>query len=70
MDLPEAELVAAAEAHGVRVQPLSEYWAGGLADGGGDYAGLPDGVVVGFGGPEDELHTGLRRLVEAARSLR
>lgn len=69
VDLPEAELVAAAEAHGVRVQPLSEYWAGPLP-GSVDGGGLPDGIVVGFGGPESELHTGLRRLVEAARSLR
>ena len=69
VDLPEAELVAAAQSHGVRVQPLSEYWAGQLPDGVDD-GGLPDGIVVGFGGPESELHTGLRRLVEAARSLR
>ena len=69
VDLPEAELVAAAQSHGVQVQPLSEYWAGQLPDGVDD-GGLPDGIVVGFGGPESELHTGLRRLVEAARSLR
>ncbi|WP_083272057.1 PLP-dependent aminotransferase family protein [Brevibacterium sp. HMSC22B09] len=69
VDLPEAELVAAAQSHGVRVQPLSEYWAGQLPDGVDD-GGLPDGIVVGFGGPESELHTGLRRLVEAARALR
>ncbi|WP_082784625.1 PLP-dependent aminotransferase family protein [Brevibacterium ravenspurgense] len=69
VDLPEAELVAGAQAHGVQVQPLSEYWAGQGPGGVGD-GGLPDGIVVGFGGPEDELHTGLRRLVEAARSLR
>lgn len=69
VDLPEAELVAAAQAHGVRVQPLSEYWVGLLPGDVGD-GGLPDGIVVGFGGPESELHTGLRRLVEAAHSLR
>lgn len=69
VDLPEAELVAGAQSHGVQVQPLSEYWAGQGPGGVGD-GGLPDGIVVGFGGPEDELHTGLRRLVEAARSLR
>lgn len=69
VDLPEAELVVAAQAHGVRVQPLSEYWVGPLPGsvGGG---GLPDGIVVGFGGPEDELHTGLRRLVAAVGSLK
>ena len=66
---PEAELVSAAQSHGVRVQPLSEYWAGPLPGGVG-HGGLPDGIVVGFGGPESELHTGLRRLVKAAHSLR
>lgn len=55
---PERELLARAEERGVLVGGLADYWAG---------RSPRDGIVIGFGGADDELAAGLDRLIAAAR---
>ncbi len=53
---PEAELVAALAAAGVRVSPLSQYWSGG---------GTHPGIVFGFGAVSDADLTRALRVIAA-----